>query len=53
MLRKIVGALLLTRDSKHEKKTKHRGINLLKEVRDYYNENFKCLKKETEKDTRR
>jgi putative IMPACT (imprinted ancient) family translation regulator len=34
-------------------KIKYLGINLTKEVKDLYNENYKILKKETEEDTRR
>jgi hypothetical protein len=39
--------------SKERKKEKNLDINLTKEVKDLYNENYKTLKKEIEKDTRR
>ena len=35
------------------KKVKYLGINLTKEVKDLYNENYKTLKKEIEEDLRR
>ena len=35
------------------KKIKYLGINLTKEVKDLYNENYKTLKKEIEEDLRR
>ena len=33
------------------RKTKYLGINLTKEVKDLYSENYRTLKKETEEDT--
>ena len=33
------------------RKTKYLGINLIKEVKDLYSENYKILRKETEEDT--
>jgi hypothetical protein len=37
----------------HLQKIKYLGINLIKEVKDLYNENYKPLKKEIEEDYRR
>jgi hypothetical protein len=39
--------------SQYPQKIKYLGINLTKEVKDFYNKNYKTLKKETEEDTRR
>ena len=59
-------ALLYTNDKENEKEIretspftiatnniKYLGITLTKEVKDLFNKNFKSLKKETEKDTRK
>jgi hypothetical protein len=35
------------------KTTKYRGINLTKETKDHFNENYKLLKRETKEDLRR
>jgi hypothetical protein len=35
------------------KKVKYQGINLTKDVNDFYKENYKLLKKEIEEDYRR
>jgi hypothetical protein len=36
-----------------KKKIKYLGVNLTKEVNNFYKENYKLLKKETEEDYRR